>query len=181
LILLQKSEKREKLILDIVTYPDERLKKSSSEVENFDENLHKLLDDMRDTMMSRKGIGLAGVQIGVLKRVFIINIPDEDNFYSEEDLIEVINPEILEKHGEKSYEEGCLSIPEYFETVKRADKINVSFKDRNGNLIEKRLSGLLAIAFQHELDHLNGRLFVERVSFMKKRKFEKEWKRRTRK
>jgi peptide deformylase len=168
------------LILEILKYPDSRLKQISTEVKKFDDELYKILDDMRDTMMSRNGVGLAGVQVGILKRVFIINIPDEENHYSKENLIEAINPEIVLKTGETSYEEGCLSIPEYFETVKRAEKIDVAFTDRNGNRVEKRLSGLTAIAFQHELDHLNGKVFVERVSYMKKRKFEKEWKKRER-
>jgi peptide deformylase len=168
------------LILEIVKYPDSRLKQKSSEVENFDSKLHKTLSDMNETMIAQNGIGLAGVQVGILKRVFIINIPNEENEYSDENLLEVINPTIVEKYGNTSYEEGCLSIPEYFETVQRAEKIDVSFFDRHGNEQRKRLSGLHAIAFQHEFDHLNGRVFVERISYMKKRKFEKEWKKRSR-
>ncbi|EJF06897.1 peptide deformylase [Thiovulum sp. ES] len=168
------------MILEIVKYPDNRLKHKSTEIENFDDELHSFLDDMRETMIARNGIGLAGVQVGILKRVFIINIPNEENEYSDENLLEVINPKIVEKYGNTSYEEGCLSIPEYFETVQRAEKIDVSFFDRHGNEQRKRLSGLHAIAFQHEFDHLNGRVFVERISYMKKRKFEKEWKKRIR-
>jgi peptide deformylase len=168
------------LILEIVTYPDKRLKDTSTEIEVFDDELSTLLDSMNDTMKSREGIGLAGIQVGVPKRVFIINVPDGDGNISEENLIEVVNPKIVDKHGEIKYEEGCLSLPNYFEEVKRADKIDVSFQNRFGEKVEISLSGLSAVAFQHELDHLNGKLFVERVSYMKKRKFEKEWKRKKR-
>lgn len=166
------------MVLEVLTYPDRKLKQNSKEVDKFDEKLHKLLDDMNDTMVEKNGIGLAAVQVGVLKRVFVINIPDSEGNQHPEDLIEVINPEILVSYGETTYEEGCLSLPQYYEDVKRADEIDVRFQDRHGMVIETTLSGLGAIAFQHELDHLDGHLFIERVSYMKRKKFEKEWKKR---
>jgi len=164
------------VVLEILTYPNRVLKKRSKEVGVFDEELHKLLDDMNDTMILKKGIGLAAVQVGVLKRVFILNIPDENGEQHPENLIEVINPEILASDGEIVYEEGCLSIPQYYENVKRAETISVRFQNRNGETIEKILSDLDAIAFQHEFDHLDGHLFIERIGYMKRKKFEKEWK-----
>jgi peptide deformylase len=166
------------LILEIVTHPDKRLKGKSKEVEKFDEKLHTLLDNMFDTMNSREGIGLAGIQIGVPKRVFITYIQNGED--TEPTLTEFINPKILAESGVLSYEEGCLSIPSYFEKVDRAETINVSYQNRYGEEQNSTLHGLNAVAFQHELDHLNGKLFVERVSYMKRKKFEKEWKRRGR-
>lgn len=166
------------MILDILIYPNSKLNMKSKTVEKFDDKLHTLLDNMNETMKSKDGIGLAGVQVGNLKNVFIINIPDKDNNQFPENLIEVVNPKILSSEGNVVYEEGCLSLPEFHEDVKRADKIEVEFQDRNGKIVKASFTDLSAIAFQHEFDHLQGKLFVERVSFLKRRKFQKEWKKR---
>lgn len=165
------------MILKILTYPNKKLKMVSETVKEFNSELHELLDNMNDTMIDKEGIGLASIQVGVPKRVFILNIPnEEDGTINPENLIEVINPEILDAKGSTVYEEGCLSLPKYYEEVKRADEIKVSFQNRYGVLEEMELAGLGAIAFQHELDHLNGKLFIERVSYLKRKKFDKEWK-----
>jgi peptide deformylase len=165
------------VILKILTYPNKKLKMVSETVKEFNSELHELLDNMNDTMIDKEGIGLASIQVGVPKRVFILNIPnEEDGTINPENLIEVINPEILDAKGSTVYEEGCLSLPKYYEEVKRADEIKVSFQNRYGVLEEMELAGLGAIAFQHELDHLNGKLFIERVSYLKRKKFDKEWK-----
>ncbi|WP_281951873.1 peptide deformylase [Nitrosophilus kaiyonis] len=166
------------MIREIVVYPDKRLKQISKPVEKFDEELHKLLDDMYETMIAKNGIGLAAIQVGVPLRALIINLPNEEGEQKKEDLIEVINPKILETKGNTTYTEGCLSVPEYYDDVERAEWIKVEFFDRFGNKKVVESDGLLAIAFQHEIDHLNGHLFIEKLSFLKRKKFEKEWKKR---
>ena len=166
------------MIRKIVVYPDKRLKQRSSEVAQFDHELHRLLDDMNDTMIAGDGIGLAAIQIGVPKRVLIINLPDEEGNQYPENLIEVINPVILEKKGSTTYTEGCLSVPDFYEDVERAEWIRVEFYDRHGEKKEIEADDLLAIAFQHEMDHLDGHLFIEKLSILKRKKFEKEWKKR---
>jgi len=170
------------MIRDIVIYPDKRLKQVSKEVTSFDSNLHQLLDDMYDTMISKKGVGLASIQIGVPKRVLIINIPIEDAKEGEEqpreNTLEIINPTFIKKEGTQKFQEGCLSVPGFYEEVERAEVVAIEYFDRYGN--KKRLedSGFLAVAIQHEIDHLDGKIFVEKLSFIKRKKFEKEWKKR---
>ncbi len=170
------------MIRDIVVYPDKRLKLVSKEVEEFDASLHTLLDDMYETMIAKNGIGLAAIQVGVDLQALIINlVREEDEKQHKEDLVEVINPKIIQKDGEIVYQEGCLSVPNYYDEVKRAKHIKVSFYDRYGNEQIKEYEGLMAVAFQHEMDHLNGHLFIERLSYLKRKKFEKEWKKRLKK
>ncbi|WP_200763000.1 peptide deformylase [Nitrosophilus alvini] len=166
------------MIREVVVYPDKRLKEVSKPVESFDENLHTLLDDMYETMIAKNGIGLAAIQIGVPLRALIINLPDEEGNQPKEALLEVINPVILEKRGSAVYTEGCLSVPEYYDDVERAEWVKVEFQDRYGEKKVIETDGLLAIAFQHEIDHLNGHLFIEKLSILKRKKFEKEWKKR---
>ncbi len=169
------------MIRDIVVYPDKRLKEVSSEVTEFNEELHKLLDDMYDTMLSKKGVGLAAIQIGVPKRVFIINIPDNDTddaIINKEDTLEVINPLFTLMEGKCKNQEGCLSVPGFYEDVERAVRVVMEYQDRYG---EKKVidnSEFLAIALQHEMDHLDGKVFIEKLSILKRKKFEKEWKKR---
>ena len=164
------------MILPIVVYPDKRLKQVSRPVTDFDSELHTLLDNMNETMIASNGIGLAAIQVGVPLRALLINLPDEEGNQYPENLIEVINPVILEKRGSTTYTEGCLSVPEYYDDVERAAWIRVEFQDRHGEKKEIETDGLLAIAFQHEMDHLDGHLFIEKLSFLKRKKFEKEWK-----
>jgi len=170
------------MIRDIVVYPDKRLKEASKEVTEFDKDLHTLLDDMYETMIAKNGIGLAAIQVGVPLQALIINlVREEDEKQHKEDLLEVINPTILEMDGEIVYQEGCLSVPGYYEDVKRAEYIKVSYYDRDGNEQIKEYDGLMAIAFQHEMDHLKGQLFIEKLSYLKRKKFEKEWKKKHKK
>ena len=171
------------MIREIVIYPNKILKKKSKPVKNFNSDLHTLLDDMYDTMISKSGIGLAAIQIGVDKRVLIINLPREENdeeIQYKEDLLEIINPVIISKNGEEIYKEGCLSVPEFYEEVKRAKEIEIEYFDRYGNKQNLKADSLLAIAIQHEIDHLDGYLFVERLPLLKRKKFEKEWKKKKR-
>jgi peptide deformylase len=166
------------MIQEIVTYPNKILKKKSEEVTEFDAKLHALLDDMYETMMSKNGIGLAAIQIAKPLNVLIINLPNSEDEQTKEDLVEIINPKILERRGSTLYTEGCLSVPEFYEDVERAEWIRVSYQTRDGDLIEEEHEGLMAIALQHEMDHLKGELFIEKLSFLKRKKFEKEWKKR---
>jgi len=166
------------MIRPIVVYPDKRLKLISKSVTSFDSTLHKLLDDMYDTMCSKNGVGLASIQIGVDSRVLIINIPDEDDTQAKENTLEIINPIIVEKDGSEIFQEGCLSVPGVYEDIERAKHIKVEFQDRFGNNKTIESDDFLAIALQHEIDHLDGKVFIEKLSFIKRKKFEKEWKKR---
>ncbi len=166
------------MIREIITYPNKLLKTKSKDINIFDKELHTLLDDMYETMINKNGIGLASIQIAVPLNVLIINLPNENDKQDKSDLLEVINPKILQMEGSTLYTEGCLSVPEYYEDVQRAQQIKVSFFDRNGQEIIKEYDGLMAIAFQHECDHLKGELFVEKLSYLKRKKFEKEWKKK---
>ena len=166
------------MIREIITYPNKLLKQPSKDITQFDKELHTLLDDMYETMIAKNGIGLAAIQVAVPLNALIINLPNEEELQVKEDLIEVINPKILEMDGSTVYTEGCLSIPEYYEDVQRAEHIKVSFLDRDGNEIIQEYDGLMAIAFQHECDHLRGELFIEKLSYLKRKKFEKEWKKK---
>ncbi|NPA11849.1 MAG: peptide deformylase [Epsilonproteobacteria bacterium] len=162
--------------LEVVTYPNKILKKVSKPVERFDKELHKLLDDMYDTMIAKNGVGLAAIQVAVPLRALIIDIGDESGNQSKDTLIEVINPEFLEWSGTQRDTEGCLSVPEYYDEVERYKNVKVKFYDRYGNEKIMEADGLLSVAFQHETDHLDGQLFVERLDYIRRKKFEKEWK-----
>ncbi len=171
------------MVREIVVYPDKRLKQVSKPVESFDEELHTLLDDMYDTMRAKNGVGLAAIQVGVDKRVLIINIPLEDIPEGEdeqprENTLEMINPVIVEKDGSTKFQEGCLSVPGIYEEVERAKHVKVEYFDRHGEKHVIEDDDFLAIAMQHEIDHLEGRVFIEKLSFIKRKKFEKEWKKR---
>ena len=162
--------------LKIVEYPDKKLREKSFEVEKFDNNLHELLDAMYPIMMNSNGIGLAAIQVSVAKRVLLLNIPDEEDQQSVENLLEIINPIITNKSGQTTYQEGCLSVPSFYEDIDRFEKITVNFQDRDGNTKTLEASGLLSIALQHEIDHLNGILFIDKLSYARRKKFKKEYK-----
>ena len=170
------------MVREIIIYPDKRLKSISKEVEVFDESLHALLDDMYETMVARNGVGLAAVQIAVPLRVLIINVPieseEEDNDQPQENTLEMINPVIVDKSGSILYQEGCLSVPGVYEDIERFAYAKVNYFDRHGNAQTIENDAFLAIAIQHEIDHLEGKVFVEKLSYIKRKKFEKEWKKR---
>ncbi|NOQ29664.1 MAG: peptide deformylase [Helicobacteraceae bacterium] len=169
------------MILDIVKYPDNRLKIKSKNVELFDESLHTHLDNMYETMLRFNGIGLASVQVAKPIRLFIINLPmnddDEEQTQSKNDLVEFINPVIKSSEGTTMYQEGCLSVPEFYEDVERHEAIVITFQNRDAEEQTLECDGLLAIAIQHELDHLEGKLFIDKLSYIRRKKFEKEYKR----
>ncbi len=162
--------------LKIVTYPDKRLRQKSREVDSFDQKLHELLDAMYPFMMQTNGIGLAAIQVAHPIRALIINIPDEDDVQSDDNLIEMINPVIVEKTGNTTYQEGCLSVPTFYEEIQRYEQIKVNYQDRYGNTKALDATGLLSIAIQHEMDHLEGILFIDKLSYSRRKKFEKEYK-----
>ena len=163
--------------LKIVEYPDKKLRQKSVEVKNFDAKLHKLLDAMYPIMMNTNGIGLAAIQVAQPIRALILNIPDEDGEQPKENLLEIINPVMVQQAGETVYQEGCLSVPQFYEDIKRHETITINYQDRDGNTHTLDADGLLAIAIQHEMDHLEGILFIDKLSYARRKKFEKEYKR----
>lgn len=166
------------MIQEILVYPNKLLRETSRDVTAFDESLHVLLDNMYDTMVFKEGIGLAAIQIGVALNVLVINLVDEEGMQKKENLYEIINPVIIEKDGIVVYQEGCLSVPGYYDEVERAGHIRLCYYDRYGHRHEEEFRDLMAIAVQHEMDHLKGHLFIEKLSYLKRKKFEKEWKKK---
>jgi len=166
------------MIREIITYPNKLLRTKSKDVIKFDEELHTLLDDMYETMTHSNGVGLAAIQVAVALNVLIINIPNEEDIQDKANLIEAINPVITYKDGVQICKEGCLSVPEYYEEVKRAKDIVVEYFNRFGEKQVMKCEDFLAVAWQHEIEHLTGHLFIENLSFIKRQKFEKEYKNR---
>ena len=154
-------------IRKILKFPDQDLRIKAKPVESFDDELKTLTDDMFETMHSVNGIGLAATQIGVAKQVAVIDISPEKN----EPLV-IVNPEIqiLDPFKTEDYDEGCLSVPGFFEKISRPSDIKLTYQDLNGKKQEIKPEGLLTKVVQHELDHLNGRLFVDHISELKRRR-----------
>lgn len=165
------------MILNIITYPDKQLKTRSIDVALFDKNLHAFLDDMYETMMSSNGIGLAAIQVANPIRVLILCIPDEEGNQHREHLLEIINPRIVNPRGSVTYQEGCLSVPGFYEDVERHEYLTLHYQNRHGEPCILEASELMCIAIQHEIDHLEGKLFIEKLSYNRRKKFEKEYKR----
>jgi len=163
--------------LPIITYPDKLLKAHSKKVTAFDSELHTLLDDMFETMMESNGIGLAAIQVARPIRVLILCIPDEEGNQLKENTLEIINPVIHNPQGTTIYQEGCLSVPGFYEDIERFESLVLHYNDRHGKESALEANELLAIAIQHEMDHLEGKLFIERLSYNRRKKFEKEYKR----
>lgn len=162
--------------LPVLVYPDKRLKLISKPVTVFDEALHTFLDDMYDTMMQSNGIGLAAIQVGKDERILILCIPDEAGEQHKDDLLEIINPTIENPEGTTVYQEGCLSVPSFYEDIERFEKLTLHYQNRFGEDQVLEADGLLSVAIQHEMDHLDGKLFIEKLSFIRRKKFEKEYK-----
>ncbi|MDR2099693.1 MAG: peptide deformylase [Campylobacteraceae bacterium] len=164
------------MIREVLTYPNPKLRTISQDVTSFDENLHALLDDLYETMLHKNGVGLAAIQVGVALNVLVINPVNEDGEQKKEDLLEVINPQIVESEGVIIFQEGCLSVPSVYEDIERFKKIKVKFFDRFSVEHTEVYEDFMAVALQHEIDHLRGHIFIERLSYLKRKKFEKEWK-----
>ncbi len=160
-------------ILEIKRYPEKVLKQRAAAVENIDGNLQRLIDDMLETMYAAPGIGLAAPQVGVLKRLIVIDISHREE--EKVPLVVLINPEIMDTSGEVESEEGCLSLPGYITNVMRAEKIAVRGLNRKGKQTEIECGGLLCRALQHEIDHLNGTLLIDRISSIKREFFKKRF------
>lgn len=160
-------------VLDVLRFPDERLRTVAKPVEGVNEEIKQFIEDMFDTMRAEKGIGLAATQVNRHIRLVVMDVSeDQDN------PLVFINPELLEKEGSTISEEGCLSVPNNYAKVDRAEKVKVKALDRDGNEFELEADGLLAICIQHEMDHLMGKLFVDYLSPLKRdrirKKLEKE-------
>jgi peptide deformylase len=158
-------------LLDIVQYPDDFLSKPTTPVENIDGNLQQFIDDMAETMYTANGIGLAAIQVGNSKSFIVYDIQRQEGG---RDLQVLVNPRIIEAEGQIiSENEGCLSVPDYRSDVKRAERVFVEGYDREGNPKRIEAEGLLSILLQHEIDHLEGRLFIDRISLLKRELFKK--------
>jgi peptide deformylase len=156
-------------ILDILHFPDPRLRNKAKPVAEVNDEIRRLIDDMLETMYAAPGIGLASIQVNVPKRVIVVDITEDRS-----EPLALINPEILSKDGIEEMDEGCLSVPGVYETVQRADSIRVRYLDRDGNTVERDADGLLAVCIQHEIDHLDGKLFVDYLSSLKRQRIRKK-------
>ena len=162
-------------LLNILHYPDERLHTVAKPVDVVDDALRRLIDDMAETMYAAHGIGLAATQIDYHRRLVVIDLSEEHD-----DLLVLINPVITRKAGETVYEEGCLSVPGIYDKVTRAETVTVEALDRDGQPFSLDAEGLLAICIQHEIDHLDGKVFVEHLSQMKQNRIKQKLKKRER-
>jgi len=159
--------------LNILHYPDPRLRKPALPVAAVDEGIRALVTDLLETMYAAPGIGLAATQVNVQQRVVVMDVSEHKN-----QPLALINPVILDRQGVEAMEEGCLSVPGFYETVQRAERVRISALDRDGEPFELETGGLLAVCIQHEIDHLDGKLFVDYLSMLKRdrirRKLEKQ-------
>ncbi|KAB7627242.1 peptide deformylase [Alkalilimnicola sp. S0819] len=156
-------------VLDILHYPDPRLRTVAQPVPQVDDEIRRLVDDMFETMYEAPGIGLAATQVNVHRRVIVIDTSEDRS-----EPLCLINPELLELHGEEEMQEGCLSVPGYYDTVRRADRIRFTALNREGERYELEAEGLLAVCVQHEIDHLDGKLFVDYLSELKRKRVRKK-------
>lgn len=152
-------------LLHVLKYPDPRLHKIAAPVEQVDDQVRALIKDMAETMYAAPGIGLAATQVDVHRRIIVIDISE-----ARDQLRTFINPEIVEKSGEAEWEEGCLSVPGIYEKVTRAQRVKVNALDADGKPFTLEAEDLLAVCIQHELDHLEGKVFVERLSRLKQQR-----------
>ncbi len=156
-------------LMNILEFPDPRLRTRAQAVTEFDQDLKTLVSDMFETMYEAPGIGLAATQVDVHKRLLVMDTSEQKN-----DPMVLINPEILQAEGEEEMDEGCLSVPGYYETVRRAEKIRVRAQDQSGEFFEFDADGLKAVCIQHEMDHLEGKLFVDYISNLKRDRIRKK-------
>jgi peptide deformylase len=156
-------------ILEILHFPDARLRNVAKPVDQVDDAVRRLIDDMFETMYEAPGIGLAAIQVNEPRRVIVVDTSEDRS-----QALALVNPEILEKQGEEEMDEGCLSVPGVYETVQRAERIRVRALDRDGKAFEMDADGLLAVCIQHEIDHLDGKLFVDYLSNLKRQRIRKK-------
>ena len=153
------------MLYKILTIPDKRLRRKAEAVKEVTPEIRKLAEDMAETMYAAPGVGLAAPQIGANLRIITIDVAEEGE---KAQLLTLINPEILEKSGQTSMEEGCLSVPNYYEEILRADHVRLRYTDLDGVTHEMEADGMLAIAIQHETDHLDGKMFIDYLSSLKR-------------
>lgn len=152
-------------ILDILTFPDPRLRKKAQPVEQVDDRIRRLVDDMLETMYAAPGIGLAATQVDIQRRIIVIDVSE-----GHDTPLCFINPRLVAREGNEQMDEGCLSVPGFFETVTRAERVTVEALDRDGQPFRLDADGLLAVCIQHEIDHLDGKLFVDHISILKRQR-----------
>lgn len=155
--------------LEVLHFPDERLRKKALPVETIDNEIKAIAHDMLETMYDEGGIGLAATQVNIQKRIVVIDLSE-----NKDSPLFLVNPEILEKDGVESMREGCLSVPDYFEIVERAETIKYQYKTLENEIIVDETDGLLAVCIQHEIDHLNGKLFIDYLSPLKQKRLKKK-------
>jgi len=165
-------------VLGILKYPHPVLKKRSKEVDRIDEEVKKLIRDMTETMYEASGIGLAACQVGVPRRIIVVDVSPIDPLQS---LFAMINPEVMSEEGEIDHEEGCLSVPDCLETVRRKEKVRVRGMSPEGKEMEVAGEGILAMALQHEIDHINGILILDHISRLKREIYRNKLKKERRK
>ena len=156
-------------ILEILVYPDQRLRIVAKPVKTVDDSIRQLVQDMTETMYHANGIGLAATQVDIHQQVIVMDLSDERNKPRV-----LINPTIIEQDGEQLYDEGCLSVPEYYAPVKRAENIKITALDEQGEIYELQADGLLEVCIQHEMDHLAGKVFVDYLSRLKQDRIKKK-------
>lgn len=155
--------------LPILHYPDPRLRKEAVAITSIDGTIRELAHDMLETMYEESGIGLAATQVNVQQRLVVMDLSEERN-----EPVFLINPEILASEGKEEMQEGCLSVPEFYDTVQRAERIRFRYQTLEGEVIERDADGLLAVCVQHEIDHLNGKLFIDYLSPLKRQRIKKK-------
>ena len=155
--------------LTILYYPDAALRKKAARINSIDENITVLADDMLETMYAEGGIGLAATQVNVQKRIVVMDLSEDKNQPNV-----LINPEIIASEGLEQTQEGCLSVPDYYEIVERAEKVKCRYLKLDGTVVEQDADGLLAVCMQHEIDHLDGKLFIDYLSPLKRQRLRKK-------
>lgn len=156
-------------LLEILKYPDDRLRKKAAPINDYGDSLQKQIDSMFETMYAAPGIGLAATQVNIHKQLFVLDVSEDQ---SEPQVF--INPEIVELRGVEEMEEGCLSFPDVYVSVERADEVTIKAKDRNGKAFQLDADGILAVCIQHEFDHVQGKLFVDYLSPLKRQRIRKK-------
>jgi peptide deformylase len=156
-------------ILEVLHFPDARLRNKAAPVKEIDADIKKIAENMLETMYAESGIGLAATQVNIQKRIVVIDLSEEKN----EPLI-LINPDITKLEGSESMREGCLSVPDYYDIVERAENIEFNYKTLDNKLVTTNTDGLLAVCVQHEVDHLNGKLFIDYLSPLKRQRLKKK-------
>jgi peptide deformylase len=156
-------------VLEVLHFPDMRLRNTAVAITNIDNTIKTLAADMLETMYTENGIGLAATQVNVQKRVVVIDLSPSRNMP-----VVMVNPEIISTSGTEEMQEGCLSVPDVFETVERAEQIKFHYRTLDNELVEQEADGLLAVCIQHEIDHLDGKLFIDRLSPLKRQRIVKK-------